>query len=94
MELESTDNSPNFTLHNMLIHHVKVTAPASAIHMFSDSSWCFNVPTALVSTDESTSASEALPVPEVGEQRAAGETAGSGQPDQGDRAQVWPHVAQ
>lgn len=94
MELESTDNSPSFTLRNMLIHHVKVTAAASAIHMFSGSSWCFTVTTVLVSTDKSAPASEALPVPEVGEERAAGETARSGRPDEGDQAQMWPHVAQ
>lgn len=94
MELESTDNSPNFTLRNLLIHHVKVSAPATAIHMCSESSWCFNVATALVSTDESAPASEALPVLEVGEQRAAGETARSGRPNPGDQAQVWPHLSQ
>lgn len=47
-----------------------------------------------MSTDQRAPASEALPVPEVGEQGAAGGTARSGRPDKGDRAQVWPGLAQ
>lgn len=70
------------------------SAPSCTIRAFSDPTFCFNVTSALVSTDQRAPASETLPVPEVGEQRGAGETTRSGQPDQGHQAQMWLHVAE
>ncbi len=43
----------------------------------------------LLSTEERQSAGETLPVPEVDEQRAAGETPRSDRHDQGHQAQLW-----
>lgn len=51
---------------------------------------CFNPPhLLLLSSEERESAGETVPVPEVGEQRAAGETSRSHGHDQGHQAQLW-----
>lgn len=70
VEVTGTDTSPTFTSRSMLIRHVKVTLPArlsaamTTSAQFSPSLICFLLFSP--STEERESASETIPVPEVG----------------------------